>query len=698
MSWGRWRRIRDELAEAEEGRLFLWAPVAFGAGVALYFSLPLEPSAPAAAGIAAAGLVLAALLRGPLGAGAVAMLVLLLASGFADAKLRTEWVRAPVVAGKGGVFTLAGRLLSITEGAEGRRDYVLGDLAIDRLPAERTPARIRLASRLKEEPPAIGARIRLRAVLRPPPGPVRPDGFDFARKSWFERIGAVGFAVSRAELVAPPQTLAWRERIETVRRRIAAAIRAVDSGPAGEVCVALVIGDQLGIDEATMKAIRLSGLAHMLSISGMHMVLVAGGLYWLLRALLALSETLALRYDIRRGAALAAILAALAYYLLSGMGIATLRSFLMIAIVFAAVLLGRSALNLRNVAVAALSILAVMPESLLDVSFQMSFAAVTALIAYYERFPLVRPFDPQRPLTLRLLAGAWRGLREIALTTTIAGLAVLPFGVYHFHQIATWSVLGNVLAMPVMTLFVMPMGLLGTLLIPLGLEHGPLALMAAGSALILRIADWVAALPFARVDVGLIGLGPVLLIVGGGLWLALWRSHLRRLGLLPLAVGLALAPFGAKPFLLVDRDITHVALVDSARRLWPSLDSRDSFSLTEWRKALGAAGAETARPDAPATASPWHCDEDGCTALVNGLRIAHSFSPAALEEDCRKAQVLVAAYPVSRNRPPCSEVAALIDLRDVRRHGAYAAYLEDGRVRLVSSSQQRGNRPWSTGR
>lgn len=695
MRYGRWKHLAARLAEAEDGRLPLWQPVFFALGIAFYFALPDEPTRAVGLWLPAMLCAMAALASLFVRQGAILLLAALCAAGFAAAKLRTDLVAAPVLSGKGGVYTVEGRISAVSRLPGGEQRLVLAELAIERLATDATPARIRITSRFKGEPPPTGARIRLKALLRPPPGPARPDGYDFARKAWFERIGAVGFAISAPEILVAPKEQRWRERIETLRSHIARQIRDAASGPGAEVCVALIIGEQQGIDEATMKVIRVAGIAHILSISGAHMTLVAGTIYWLLRALLALSESLALRFDIRKGAALAAILTAAGYYLISGMGVATLRSFIMISIVFLAIFLARPALSLRNVAVAALLVLAFSPESLVDVSFQMSFAAVTALIAFYESHTLRRPFVSATFLPLRLAGTALHGLAAIVLTTLAAGLAVLPFGVFHFNHISTYSVLGNLLAMPVLSLFVMPLALIGMALMPFGLSALPLALMAQGTAFIIWLADWVAQLAASDLSIGSIGLAPMLLFVGGGLWLALWRSRLRFAGLVVLLVGFMLAPMHPRPFLLVDREGKNVALIDERGRLWPGLPRAGGFSLAEWRRAY-ATDEEPEAAEAPdEAASPWRCDEEGCTALHAGRRIALSLQPSALDEDCRRAQVLVALYPVPRRQPPCSRLEAVIDIRDLKRDGAHAVYVDHDRLYTSSSGAFRGRRPWS---
>ncbi len=713
----------DRFREREEGRFFLWLPVFLGLGIVLYFSLRFEPD-----GFVVGGLYFALVLTGlavmRYGGWVILPVILLsVASGFVLAKVRSELVRAPVLAKEKGFFVVEGRLerLSVLPGKEKRLHLV--DLSIKGLNREKTPARIRITSRIKDGPLFVGARIRVRAVLRPPPGPVRPGGFDFARQAWFDRLGAVGFAVSRVTVLetAPDRSI-W-SLSERVRQQVFGHIKAGITGAAGDIAAALVVGEKKSIAPEILEDIRASGLAHMLAISGMHMALVSGTMYWFLRAVLALSRSMALLFDVRKFAAIGAILVAAAYYLLSGMGISTLRAFIMISIMFMAVLLGRKALSLRNVSLAALLILIFRPESLLEVGFQMSFASVVALIAFYES----GVFNPRRggssSLVLRWTEKAAGAVLAIFATTLVAGLAVAPIAVYHFHHITTYSVVGNVLAMPVLSLVVMPAALVAMISLPFDLHMFPLGIMGWGIDQIIAIANYVAGFSDARVNVGTIGLLALLLIVAGGLWLCLWQSVYRYGGLVLIAAGLALSLVRPTPFLLVEREGRNLVLIDSQKAMWPLAPRAGRYSLDRWQSAFGAtiqsAGGRKPLPQArrgggkkaaPLTGaegtgdeiqrarnakSVWRCDGFGCTALHEGLTIAYSSHPGALEEDCSRADILIATYPVSKKFAGCRRVRAVIDIRTLKRHGSHALYLEKGRLRMVNSREIRGQRPWS---
>lgn len=695
------RNLLARWAEQEEGRLFLWLPVLLAVGIGGYFSLPFEPGIAATLIVSLFLLVLALVPGWFNGRIVIPVIIVMLVSGFALAKLRTEMVRAPVLGKEKGFYELEGQIERIVLLPGGEKRLYLGNLSIRGVSQEHTPERIRLTSRMNDGPLAVGMRIRLKALLRPPPGPVQPGGFDFSRQAWFLRLGAVGFAISKASVVktASLSPFQWRLWVEKQRQAVARKITDVTGGPGGAIALALIVGDKYSIDGEVMAAIRASGLAHMLAISGMHMALVSGTMFWILRALLALSQTLALRYDVGKIAATGAIIAALGYYFLSGMGISTLRAFIMITIMFAAVLLGRKALSMRNVALAALLILIVHPESLLSVGFQMSFASVVALVSFYERGIFPRPGPGSGLLMVRVGEKAVAALVAIFLTTLIAGLAVMPIAVYHFHHVTPYSVVGNVLAMPVLGMFVMPMALVSLLAMPFDLHAVPLGLMVGGNNLIVAIAGFVAGFREARINVGTMDLSALLLFVLGGLWFLLWRSKLRLWGLLPVVMGLLLFSRTTVPLLIVEREGKNIVLIDENKMMWPMSRRAGTYSLDRWQSTYGARRYSQTKDRKSGGGGralrKWRCDQLGCTILHKGLTIAYSIHPGALEEDCARADILVAAYPVFKRRADCGKVRIIMDIRDLKKSGAVEIRWKGRQPHVITSAGLTGRRPWS---
>jgi competence protein ComEC len=470
---------------------------------------------------------------------------------------------------------------------------------------------------------------------------------------------------------------------QAIGRRVVAAL----PGETGAIANALITGERGGITEATNQAFRDSGLFHILSISGLHMVIMAGAVFLSIRLALAAIPSIALRYPIKKWAAAGAMLGALGYLLISGSAVATLRSYIMISIMFLAVMLDRPALALRNVALAALLILVVWPESLLDPGFQMSFAAVVALVSAYE---WLRLHDDARGGGQRrgVLGRAMLFFGGIVVSTLVAGFAVAPFGVYHFHNTQQFAILANLLAIPACNLIVMPAGLAALVAMPFGLEAVPLWLMGLGVEAMVWCAHAVARLPGAVGRVPAIPTSAFALMVAGGLWWALWSTRWRLLGAAPIALGLMLAPMGQRFDVLIGRGADLVAVRGADGRLSALAGRGSSFELARWLEHDG-----DGRPPAEAgKAQAFRCDRQGCMALVKGFRIAVAESAAALRDDCGVVSILILKFPKPSG---CRSQGPVIDVDDIEARGAHALTIEDGRIRVATVADTRGDRPWS---
>ena len=672
----------------ERERWFLWLPVLFGFGIGIYFSLPREP--PPVAAVTAFGLALIfafaarrALRRDRLAPFLAASLLAAPLAGFAVAKLRTELVRAPVLP-RAASYMLEGRV-ALVEPRGKRLRLLLEDLRIDGLAPERTPARIRITAPRRDPRPQVGDILRLRARLQPPPGPSWPGGFDFARKAWFERLGAIGYVLGPITLRARPGASGIAARVSDLRGRIAARVSETVDGPAGAVAAALLTGLRGGIPARVWADMQASGLAHLLAISGLHMGLVAGTVFIAVRFLLALWPALALRVTVIRIAAVAALLASLFYLLLAGAPIPTQRAFLMVAVALLALLVDRNPLSMRLVALAALAVLLPEPESLVSVSFQMSFAAVVALVATFEQRerPLIEPAE-RTPL-----AAVRRYLALVLLTTAVAGLSTLPFAAWHFQRIATYGLLANLVAVPLTAFWIMPSGLLALLLTPFDLDRPFLLLMGAGVRLLLALAEAVVQLPATSVALARPGTAVLLCYVLGGLWLALWQRRWRWFGLAPMIAALAAGLLARPPDMLVSPWLDQVAVRLASGAVRIEERRRDRYLRESWARALLAARLEPF-PAAGAVGA-LACDPEGCLLARPGGGIALSRSPASLIDDCRRAALVLTPLPRFR----CPAGARVLDGRDSLRAQGWALRLRGGAVEIESVREARGLRPWT---
>jgi competence protein ComEC len=476
--------------EVEQRRLFPWIAVAFGLGILLVFAAEGRPAlwAPLAGASCAVGV--AVLVRRRLEAFAAAIAICALFLGFAAGVLRTRAVDAPVL-GRTTIAPLTGFIESLEEREAGARMVVqVHEFAA--LPLEQRPRRVRVTVRDRQALKA-GDFIAANARLLPPPEAAWPGGYDFARDAYFRGIGAVGSLTGRVEVRAPPVAPDFALRVAAaidgarndLTRRIAGAI----GGQAGAVAAALVTGKRGLIGEDTNDALRAAGIYHIVSISGLHMVLAAGTMFWLARALLAAIPVLALQWPVKKIAAVTAMLGAVAYCVFSGSEVATERALVMTLVMLGAILVDRPALSMRNLALSALIVLAREPEALLGPSFQMSYAAVAALIAAAGwargRFP---PAEPGGPLH-RLLRWALVAVVALLATTVVATLATAPFGSFHFHALNPFGVIGNALAVPLVSVVVMPCAVLGVLAFPFGLDRPVWELMGLGVAEVVRVSQ-----------------------------------------------------------------------------------------------------------------------------------------------------------------------------------------------------------------
>jgi competence protein ComEC len=597
-----------------------------------------------------------------------------LAAGFALAQAHAEAARAPVLERRIGPLTVEGRVVALEPGLKGVR-VTLETTRISRLSPERTTKFVRLRLRVDGRDLAIGQSLSLTAILMPPPQPSMPGAYDFARDAWFRQLGAVGFAFGKPRVTGPPPAGPdWRTRLAEVRRGLHARITAALPGAAGAVASALMTGERGTIPPGVVEDMRESGLAHLLAISGLHVGLVTGVVFFGLRGLLALFPAVALRYPIKKWAAVLALIGGGVYTLMTGATVPTQRAFLMTGLVFGAVLVDRAAISMRLVAWAALVVLVIAPQSLTGPSFQMSFAAVIALVAVYER---------ARGLFARS-HGAGLGRRVafyvagVALTILVAGLATAPFAVFHFNRMASFGLIANLGAVPLTALWVMPWSVMAYLLAPLGLEAWPLTAMGWGLDAVLWIAHAVAALPSAAVLMPEMPVAAMVLIALGGLWLALWKTRLRMAGLALLAAGLIVVVWARPPDLVIAGDGESFAVRDGGGGILFAGDVLPRFERETWLRRAGAedTGAPRKRAAFPARAAGGHltCDALACIYRARGQSVSLIRDPLAAAEDCARADVVVALVPLGRGR--CRGAARIVGFFGLWREGGHAIWLD----------------------
>lgn len=668
--------IAAAIAEAVAARrLFVLLPFAMIAGLMVYATLPMEPEPWALVGFGLALAPLLVLLRQS-AAFALAGLLLAFWAGICLLPLHGLWFGTPMLAYPA-YGTFEAHVDEVVSATESSRRVIVSALT----PAQGTRAVPVMRARLvvpPEPPLAPGDMIRASIRLTPVPGPVLPGGFDGQFHAYFAGVGAYGAVTSDLAQIAPGSQLDPGRAIEQLRMGIGARIEAQLEGAPAAIGRAMVVGDQSAITDETRDVMAQSGLAHIYSISGLHLSIVAGGVFWLLRWLLAAIPALAGGWPVKKIAAVAGLSAAAGYMLLAG-GVANvpaLRSAMMLGLIFGAVLAGRRALTMRNVALAALAIIVIDPASVFRASFQLSFAAVVALIGVYE-VPRAGPARDRNWLTrLGSTAGA------TAATSFIAGMATLLFSAYHFQQTAPLGVLGNVLVLPVVSLVIMPFGVLSVLAMPFGVEGPFVAVMGwgiermlDGAALVAGWSEGLTGNPLLTewaLVIGLFALG----------WFAFFRTRWRLLGP-ALAVPLVLA-FGLdqRPDVLV-ADTTQAVALRNPAGMGLVTGRLDSFAVDVWSQHYQEAIA--------AKFSDMACDQLGCIATTPQFSVAVVKNAAAFAEDCLRNDLVVARLRAPANCP----AGTVIDSDALAAGGVHWLRWDAAAARFEVRTAIPGlNRPW----
>ena len=674
---------------------FLWLPVFFALGVAFYFGLRFEP--PLALGILGflISLSFISFTHGDKDLSEKAFLkwlaamgLCLVAAGFLCAQLRTHFIHTPLLEKEIRTAEIVGTVKAIEtlEEGEGVR-LLLGGLEIEKLSQDETPIYIRL--KLREQGDIrIGQRIKALAGLNPPSPPVYPGAFDFQRYAYFKSIGAVGFIYRAPEILEEGHDGDFQKFIEGAREVIEERIDGALAPPQAGVVKALLVGEKKAIAEEDVQAMRDSGLAHMLAISGLHVGLFSSFIFFLVRAGLAFITRLAEQYPIKKYAAFAAMVGALIYMLLAGATIPTQRAVLMTGIVLLAVILDRSAISMRLVAFAALVVLAIAPESLFSASFHMSFAAVTALVAFYE---WLRPWWSERSRRNNLPQKAGMYLLGVCLTTVIAGFATGIFALYHFQNFALYGVLGNLVAVPILTFFIMPAGVMSLFLMPLGLEEGALWLMGQGAEQVLDIAHWVAGIEGSVYQVPQWPPIALLGFVSGALFLILWRGSLRPLGLIPILVGFVSIYLNAQPDILISSKHNLFGYAPQPGELYVSSKRADQFTLEQWERYYGVPEDGAQKWPRQGEEEGLTCGERGCRLPYKGQNISFLYQDYDYKEACNWADMVIAVEILASWK---CEGAEVINRIHTKKEGARALYIQESGIKQITVEDLRGARPW----
>lgn len=669
-----------------------WLVVAFGAGIAAWFGLP-DPGRWMAFSAACLGLALLARApwpgreRFPHLIQAIFAISLLVSAGCLTVWARSAVVgQAPIARPISGTFPA--RVLQIDEEPALDRSRLVLSM---REPGSKRAIRVRVnvPGKLRPEKLSAGALIRVKARLVPPAPPIFPGAYNFARAAWFSGLSATGTATAPVEITDTGEDGQW---LAGLRSALSRHIRSRLEGSAAGIAGALATGDRGGISEDDAEAMRDSGLAHLLSISGLHVSAVIGAAYFLSLRLLALSPGLALRLRLPVVSAACGAIVGLGYTLLTGSEVPTVRSCVGAMLVLAALALGREPLSLRMLAVAAFVVLLLWPESLAGPSFQMSFAAVLAIVALAGAAPIRRFLGPrEEPMAVRTL----RSLAMLLITGLVIELALMPIGFYHFHRAGAYGALANVVAIPLTTFVVMPLIALALVLDIVGIGFPVWWLAGQAIELLLGLAHRISSIPGAVSVLPAMGTGAFLLFVGGGLWLGLWSGRTRLLGLVPAGLGGLWLMVLDAPDILVTADGRHVGLVaDGGRQLVTLRNTRSDYVRDNLLELAGIEGEPQALANWPGA----RCNRDFCSVDLKRqgeiwhLLIARgrdAVPERALAAACDRADIVIAGRWLPRS---CRPRWLKADRNLLDRTGGLAIRLADRNVETVADGQ--GQHGW----
>ncbi|WP_159867297.1 ComEC/Rec2 family competence protein [Novosphingobium sp. 9U] len=671
-----------------------WLAVAFGSGIVLWFALPHAGQWLALLALClAVSATCAAILRSsgnyPYLRSAGIIVPLVLAAGCGSVWMRSHLVGAQPIA-RPMVSTLTGRILAVEPQPAQQRTRII--LAA-REPETARAIRVRLNLSDNQgsggRPLRAGALVQVRARLVPPAAPMLPGGYNFARTAWFSGLAATGSALSPPIVLERGRGGVWLSGVQSaLNEHVRARLDASEAG----IAAALVTGDMGGITDGDTEAMRDSGLAHLLSISGLHVSAVIGAVYFVALRLLALWPWLTLRVRLPVIAAGFGALAGLGYTLVSGSQVPTVRSCIGALLVLAALALGREALSLRMLAIAAFLVLLLWPEAVIGPSFQMSFAAVLAIVALSGAAP-IRAFIAPREESL--LLRALRHLAILLLTGVVIELALMPIGLYHFHRAGLYGALANIVAIPLTTLVIMPAVLGALVLDVVGLGAPAWWIASQSVALLTGIAHWVASRPGSVTVMPAFGGEALALFVAGALWLGLWSSKVRWLGLLPVCAGVALLLAARPADVLVSSDGRHVGLMSGdGTTLYILRETRSDFVRDNLTEIAGMSGA-------PVLISSWpgaRCNSDACVIVVARggrewrllLTLGHGVLPErSLAAVCERVDLVVADRWLPRS---CQPRWLKADRNLLARTGGLAIDLSAPHVRTVAEGE--GDHGW----
>ena len=681
--------------EVEQGIFLLFVPILIGIGVLIYFSLPREPQIWALAFALILSYCLSRIQTKMPQLGKLALASCFIFLGAFVAKIHADF-QNPKMLSHSMTAQISGEITKREIRADKSARYWIKVETYDKKQRQNLPQTIRVTARKTSDFGNIGDKVSGLVRLRAPSGPMLPKNYDFTFHGFFEGIGGIGFFMGKPRFEKSTQSAELYQSLMQLRSNLRQHIEMLLPQNQASLVTALIIGDRSGISKSDNLALRRSGLAHILAISGLHMALLSATLFFLIRSLLALSPYLVAHYPIKKWAAVAALGASSFYFLISGAGIATQRAYIMLVIMLLAILVNRKALTLRNVAIAASFILLISPQAILAPGFQMSFAAVVALIACYElllrrRENSIDEFKSNefKPYELsqikRNMIAIWRFFIGIITTSIIAGLTTGLFAAFHFHQVASFGLFANTLAMPIVTILVMPLALISVMFIPFALDEPFFHLMGQSVEWVMDIAYWIEGIQPSG-NVGQISVFSILCFTLALLCFAIFKTRLKLLSVPFLLFSMFAIYNKSVPLAIIGEDPKILGIIN-AEQLDLLNPKKSKFQTSNWAKAFQLTAA---------TKSSFICDEMGCVYKFSPDQyLSIAYSPNALIEDCKRAKIIIHGV---KKMPSCNDPNVLeISYKALKQQGTHVISQQDEGFR-IKTAYGRFPRPWTAHR
>lgn len=677
------RKAVSNSIAAQAGRRLLWVPTALMTGILLYFSLSIEPWAYSGAVYSLIAAYIAYITRHHR-YHALCIYLLISGVGFTAAQYRTHSLSDTLLAKEYFYKQLTGTVDAL-EPKDDKTRITLSNITVEGIEQNLLPRRVRISARDTSPAYKVGDRVTLKAALSPLPDPTHPGGYDFAQYFYFLNIGANGFSMSPVTMVETASISNMSQRLSHWRNHIATTLCSGLTDTEAEIATAMTVGQRGGIDKHTQQILRDAGLVHILAISGLHVSLVTGILFFAIRLLLSLYPPVSLRIPAKKIAAIIALLGAFSYLALADFPLSAQRAFIMMAFVLIAIIFDRQGISLRSIALAATCILLLFPEVLLGASFQLSFAATLAIIALYEHAGYYLKGENLHPL-LKIL----RTLCAIMLTSLAASLATAPFVIYHFNRIALLGIIANVLALPLTSLVIMPSLVATILLMPLGMEFIAFYPLQYSLQTLMAIASWAAALPGASME--FYALTPIGLVLAalGIMLLCLIRGSGRLAGIALWCIGLGTIAYHQPTTLYISKNVDQIMAQDVEGEYVMLRGTARAFAVEDWLQTEATQTAITKKAlaqNAYVEKNIIFCELDMCHLTYQQKKITVVTNPKndeALNSACQQdADILIAPRYVKKARCPKPKIR--IGRRELNRYGPHALYVNNNAIRITTA-------------